>query len=381
MEHNLSGPAAEIYQRLADALEHAGNYAEAKETYQAAFAFCQTAAAVTIGQICRACLTAVLFHTGEWKRATVICRSVLACTESPPHALTVANSILGLIYASRGQPSRARPVLLEASAMSRKIELAACELLSLWGLALLDDARGDQAGVIEHCRCLLQRWQRAEDRHYAITPLRWAVTHCSIVRASTEARACANALATIASASGQPDALSALAHALGEVAVLDGDAERAILQFTRSLDLLGEAESPLDRAGTHLRAGTMLIAVGKRQSAIEHWVQAFRTAEKLGAKRLADQAARALADLGEKVDQRLGRRAAGKLRHGGLTRRQLEILQLVARGQTNGDIARKLFVSPRTVEMHVADILARLDCHTRTEAVRKAGDLQLLKSP
>src|SRR5437899_6747821 len=104
--------------------------------------------------------------------------------------------------------------------------------------------------------------------------------HCSGVRASTEARACANALATIAPATGQPEALSALAHALGEVAVLDGDAERAIQQFTRSLDLLGEAESPLDRAGTHLRAGMTLIAVGKRQSAIEHWVHAYRTADK-----------------------------------------------------------------------------------------------------
>lgn len=381
MEHNQSGAAADIYQRLADAFEHAGDYAGAKETYRTAFEFCQMNAVPTIGQICMACLTAVLFHTGEWERAAVICREVLASADSPPHALTVGNTILGLIHAARGQASRARPLLLEASAMSRRVDLAACELLSAWGFALLDQTAGIPAAATEHCRSALQCWQRTEDRHYAVTPLRWATTHFALMNASLEARACADALATIAAATGQSEALSALAHALGEMAVLDGDAERAAQQFRRSLDLLREADSPLERAETHLRAGMTLIAMGERQSAVEHWVQAYRTADKLGAKPLADQAAQALAALGEKIDQRVGRRAAGKLRHGGLTRRQLEILQLVAQGRTNGDIARMLFVSPRTIDMHVGDILARLDCHTRTEAVCKAGELRLLKTP
>ena len=40
LEHGLAGPAAEIYQRLADALEHTGDYAAAKQTYDQAFGFC-----------------------------------------------------------------------------------------------------------------------------------------------------------------------------------------------------------------------------------------------------------------------------------------------------------------------------------------------------
>ena len=40
LEHGLTGAAAEIYQRLADALEHTGDYAAAKETYDEAFSFC-----------------------------------------------------------------------------------------------------------------------------------------------------------------------------------------------------------------------------------------------------------------------------------------------------------------------------------------------------
>lgn len=71
-------------------------------------------------------------------------------------------------------------------------------------------------------------------------------------------------------------------------------------------------------------------------------------------------------------------RTLGKRMLGDLTRRQLEVLQLVAQGWTNREIARALFVSPRTIEMHVGDILAQLDCHTRTEAVYKARTLSLL---
>jgi len=61
-----------------------------------------------------------------------------------------------------------------------------------------------------------------------------------------------------------------------------------------------------------------------------------------------------------------------------LTSRQLEVLREVASGQTDKEIARKLFLSPRTVEMHVARTLEALQCRTRAEAVRRAAELKLL---
>ena len=60
-----------------------------------------------------------------------------------------------------------------------------------------------------------------------------------------------------------------------------------------------------------------------------------------------------------------------------LTARQLEVLREVGRGQTDKQIARKLSLSPRTVEMHVARSLAALKCRTRAEAVKRATDLKL----
>ena len=110
-----------------------------------------------------------------------------------------------------------------------------------------------------------------------------------------------------------------------------------------------------------------------------HLANAYRTARKLGARPLATRIAQALAALGEPIVERLGQGAAGRFRSGDLTRRQREILQLVALGQTNAEIARALVLSPRTVEMHVANILAILDSRSRAEAVRRAAELGLLE--
>lgn len=61
-----------------------------------------------------------------------------------------------------------------------------------------------------------------------------------------------------------------------------------------------------------------------------------------------------------------------------LTSRQREVLKLVASGQTDKQIAKTLDLSPRTVEMHVANTLLTLQCHTRAEAVRRGAELGLL---
>ena len=62
----------------------------------------------------------------------------------------------------------------------------------------------------------------------------------------------------------------------------------------------------------------------------------------------------------------------------GLTPREEQILELLARGRKNREIADELVISPRTVEVHVARVLEKLNAHTRTEAVAAAHRLGIV---
>jgi DNA-binding CsgD family transcriptional regulator len=62
-----------------------------------------------------------------------------------------------------------------------------------------------------------------------------------------------------------------------------------------------------------------------------------------------------------------------------LTTRELAVLDLVADGLTNAEVAKRLFVSPRTVDYHVSAILRKLDARSRGEAVAAALRLGLVE--
>ena len=62
----------------------------------------------------------------------------------------------------------------------------------------------------------------------------------------------------------------------------------------------------------------------------------------------------------------------------GMSKREFEVLELIAAGLSNQEIAEKLFVSPSTVKTHVSNVLAKLDASRRTEAVARAKELRLL---
>ncbi len=68
----------------------------------------------------------------------------------------------------------------------------------------------------------------------------------------------------------------------------------------------------------------------------------------------------------------------------GLTVRELEVLRLVASGRSNAQVAEELFISPKTVSVHVSSLLGKLQASSRTQAVataQQAGLLQPLAPP
>ena len=99
--------------------------------------------------------------------------------------------------------------------------------------------------------------------------------------------------------------------------------------------------------------------------------------ERLGATPAAVISRRRLRERGERGLPR-GPYASTRANQQGLTNRQVEVLQLLAEGLRDVEIADRLSISRRTAEQHVAGVLMKFNARTRAEAVRRAYELGAL---
>jgi NarL family two-component system response regulator LiaR len=63
----------------------------------------------------------------------------------------------------------------------------------------------------------------------------------------------------------------------------------------------------------------------------------------------------------------------------GLSKRELEVLEYMASGLSNQEIADKIFVSLNTVKTHTSNLFVKLDAKRRTQAIQRARDLKLIQ--
>jgi DNA-binding CsgD family transcriptional regulator len=119
--------------------------------------------------------------------------------------------------------------------------------------------------------------------------------------------------------------------------------------------------------GCRYEAATVLAwHAGEREQ-----LEALAVLEQLGAAATASMLRRALRKRGVRKVPRGSRESTRRHPHG-LTRREAEVLRLLAAGLANSAIAARLFVSPKTVEHHVSAILGKLGVPTRIEAIALA---------
>jgi DNA-binding NarL/FixJ family response regulator len=129
----------------------------------------------------------------------------------------------------------------------------------------------------------------------------------------------------------------------------------------------GEAAAAWDALGMPYEAAVALsFADDDALVAIGH-----ERLRELGAVPAAAIAARRLRERGVRGVAR-GPRASTRQNPANLTTRELDVLLLVADGLSNAEIADRLFLSPRTVDSHVAAILRKLDVPSRARAVARA---------
>jgi two-component system, NarL family, response regulator LiaR len=66
------------------------------------------------------------------------------------------------------------------------------------------------------------------------------------------------------------------------------------------------------------------------------------------------------------------------VRQSGISKREYEVLELMAKGLSNQEIADKLFVSLNTVKTHTSNLFLKLDAKRRTQAIQKAKGMRLI---
>ena len=145
-----------------------------------------------------------------------------------------------------------------------------------------------------------------------------------------------------------------------------------------ALELAGrpvEAAAAWDRLGAPYEAAVALCMADD----VTAIADANRQLRAIGAGAAAKIAARRLRERGVRGVAR-GPRPTTRSNSALLTSRELSVLGLVADGLSNAQVAKRLFVSPRTVDYHVSAILRKLDARSRGEAVASARRLGLVAS-
>ncbi len=230
------------------------------------------------------------------------------------------------------------------------------------GLALLRLAQGDLDAAAAAIRRVLNETTEPLLRA-ALLP-----AYAEIMLAvgdSEAARSASTELAEISVRSERAMLDAIAAHARGAVELAEGDARAAVVSLRHAWQVWQELEAPYEAARTRVLIGLACRALGDQDSAVWELEAARSAFEQLGA----------APDL-TRVDTLTGRAASAGTH--GLSPRELEVLRLVAAGNTNRQIASELVVSEHTVARHVQNIFTKLGVSTRTAATAFAFERDLV---
>jgi len=271
----------------------------------------------------------ILLWQGHWDLAEDTASGIL---DSSPHTVAIAWRILALLQARRGR----------AEAMTT--------LERMWDSA----ERSDELQHLDPAASVL-----AEHAWLSGELDRWRER---ITRTAERSRD-----------SGPPWPSGALVFWLRQLELVDEVAEYTPTYFRAILD--GDTE----RAAGFWRSRGVAYEEGLARAFgdVGSQLQAIEIFESLGATATANRVRERLRGQGAQVPR--GRSRTTRAHAVGLTVRQAEVLELVAAGMTNADIADTLFISQRTVENHVAAVLMKLDVRDRQTAASRAHELGLLE--
>ncbi|QIF02826.1 response regulator transcription factor [Roseimicrobium sp. ORNL1] len=368
VEHRLEPEVSNAYRRMANLNEYASDYAGERDAHQQAIRLCKKQGAKDGEQSCMMCLSYAFFRMGEWKQAQDTARKVMDDPEAHPLLRAGSMGVRSLIAAFRGEHRQARQWMEESSLQMRRHGVLSLEFHLMWAQGFSFESCGETTAAAHAYGALLDFWSETEDRH-DVSP--GAMAAAAFFADQGEWKRVAQAtdiLHAVVNANDNEETRSARLAVLGEGDVGKNDLQAALVHLTASRDGYDRLGTPVERVMVRRRLARLLSQVGKGREAAVEEDAASAIAKHLGMRPLLASVS------SQRVSQEKDAGAGAEF----LTGRQRDVLQLLADGFTNKEAAERLHLSPRTVEMHVAALLDRLNCRTRAEAIRRAGELKLL---
>jgi DNA-binding CsgD family transcriptional regulator len=313
---------------------------------------------------CRLYYGAVLFATGDWAGAErELSLALESARNAEPPLYVQALGRLAELRLGQGRLDEAERLVSDLQDHSS----LACAI----GAILL--ARGEAAAA----EAVLRRRLREVEEHERPGPYPFGAAACLeeasllelLALAELEqgeldrVRVTADRLGELAGRAGCEPVVARATRTLGRALAATGDASVAVESLERALSLYARLGLPYEAARTHL---LLARSVDGRDAAVREARAALEAFERLGAARDADATAALLRSLGVKA-ARSRRPDAGVL-----SPREREVLELLAEGLSNKELAERLFLTRKTVEHHVRSVLRKLGLRSRAEAAAYA---------
>jgi DNA-binding CsgD family transcriptional regulator len=306
--------------------------------------------------ICRAHYAGVLIYRGAWDEADAELAGAieeLAATR-PPMA---AEGLVRLAELRRRQGR-----LEEASRLFAEAEGHAWALLGRAEIEL-DGGRPAEAEALAQ---RLLRQMPADNKVQRLHALEVLIRAQLALGNIARGRETLEALRAVASGIATGPVEAATSFAAGIVACAGADFDGACRHLEDAVDLYERSRAPFEAARARIELAGSLVAIGRPDAAAAELTAAQASLREMGARREAERAAGLLAQL-----QRVPARSSSGASLG-LTRREVEVLHLVADGLNDKEIASALTLSEHTVHRHISNILAKLGLSSRAAAVAHA---------
>ena len=346
---------------LIAACDRVRDYDRAAQWCERIKAFCAKWGLRPLFAVCRTQYAAVCIWHGDWDEAE---RELLSAHEE----LVLCRPGMTAESAARlGELRRRQGRLDEAQTL---FDSADGHPMATVGLAAIALDRGDAATAADLAERYLRRTS-PHNRTERVTALELLVRARLAAGRAGEAKAAAEELTSIALDAGTQSFRAVSAVCRGLVAAAAGELELARRECEDAVDYFQRGGSPFESAKARLELASVLKQSGRIASAVAETERAIEPLTKIAAHADLVRATELLAALRG--------RAPDSAMPSGLTRRELEVLRLVAKGLSNPRVAEQLFISEHTVHRHVANTLSKLGVSSRSAAVAQAARLRLLE--